>query len=77
MDQQQQESEGVFTEVVRRIEQAPIILEPFPHIYIAGIFPEAYYHSLLARIDAVGNFVPTLYPGVGVDLRPITSRTTA
>lgn len=66
---QQQESEGVFTEVMRRIEQAPIILEPFPHIYIPGIFPEAYYHSLLARIDAVGNFVPTLYPGVGVDLK--------
>lgn len=57
-----------FAHVLTRIAAAPIEREPFPHIYVDGIFPADYYRWLLARIDAVGTFVPTLYPGVGVDL---------
>lgn len=57
-----------FSKVMEEIVAEPIATEPFPHIYIQDIFPASYYRQLLNRIDVVGNFVPVVYPGVGVDL---------
>jgi hypothetical protein len=57
-----------FAHIVDKIESEPIDQNPFPHVHIEDVFPTHYYQALLARIAAVGRFVPTLYPGVGVDL---------
>ena len=65
---------GAFTRVLDGIRSKPIDQSPFPHIYIEEIFPPDYYRALLQRIAAVGRFVPTLYPGVGVDLSAKTFR---
>ena len=67
-------NERAFTRVLDGIRSKPIDQSPFPHIYIEEIFPPDYYRALLQRIAAVGRFVPTLYPGVGVDLSAKTFR---
>jgi len=57
-----------FAHLVRKINAQPIETDPFPHIYLEEVFPAGYYRALLERIARVGEFVPTLYPGVAVDL---------
>ncbi len=69
-----QADSGAFDHAVRKIKAQPIETDPFPHIYVEEIFPPAYYRAMLDRIAAVGKFVPTLYPGVAVDLSAKTFR---
>lgn len=60
---------AAYSQAIDHITDAPIRRDPFPHLYIRDIFPSAYYSSLLQRIESAGKFVPTVYPGVGVDLK--------
>lgn len=62
------DTECAFADALRKIDAQPIDADPFPHIYVEEIFPPAYYRALLDRIATFGRFVPTLYPGVAVDL---------
>lgn len=61
--------EATFPEVLQAIRRAPILRDPFPHIYVKEIFQPAFFRQLLDAIAAKAVFEPAVYPGVSVDLK--------
>ena len=49
---------SAFEYVIKKIIDAPIIKEPYPHILISGIFPDEFYSVLLERIPKVSAYTP-------------------
>jgi FkbM family methyltransferase len=39
--------------VLDAIEAAPVIMQPYPHLYVPGVFTDAFYAGLLAALSAV------------------------
>ena len=61
-------STGFRAYVLSAIEAAPILQDPYPHIYIDGVFPEDFYAELMDRIDERVHFEKAVYPGTSVDM---------
>jgi hypothetical protein len=55
----------LFEHVLRKISDAEINTEPFPHIIVPEIFPAALYPALLSAIPAPEQFAAAAYPGTG------------
>ena len=49
---------AVFEYVIKKIIDALIIKEPYPHILISGIFPDEFYSVLLEQIPKVSAYTP-------------------
>ena len=49
---------AVFEYVIKKIIDALIIKEPYPHILISGIFPDEFYSVLLEQIPKVSVYTP-------------------
>jgi len=47
---------AAFEYVIKKIIDAPIIKEPYPHILISGIFPDEFYSVLLEQIPNVSAY---------------------
>jgi len=43
--------------VIERIEAAPVRMQPSPHFFIEGIFPEPFYRSLLDNLPSNEDFI--------------------
>lgn len=61
--------EETFPDVLQAIRAAPILHDPFPHIYITEVFQPAFFRQLIEAIAARAVFEPAVYPGVSVDLK--------
>ena len=54
----------VFEYVIKKIVDAQIIQEPYPHILISGIFPDEFYSVLLEQIPNTSTYTSKpKYPG--------------
>lgn len=51
--------------VLKKIQDAEVQPDPFPHFVIAEIFPPDFYPKLMAAIPSPTRFVPAEYPGTG------------
>lgn len=51
--------------LLRRLREAPLLQEPFPHMYVEGLLPAAVYAQVLAAIPGAAAFSKVVYPGVG------------
>ncbi|MFM8291699.1 MAG: hypothetical protein ACKOC4_08375, partial [Planctomycetia bacterium] len=51
--------------LLRRLREAPLLQEPFPHIYVEALLPATVYAQVLAAIPGAAAFSKVVYPGVG------------
>lgn len=54
--------------IVLAVERTPLELDPFPHIFIDGFFPDAIYQELFANLPADDFYTPLIHKdSVGAD----------
>jgi hypothetical protein len=63
---EQYERDAITTHLLRRITEAPIEQDPFPHSVVHDCFPPDYYDDLLAKMPARSSYTPAEYPGTGM-----------
>lgn len=49
-------TEELLASLVSRIDEAPIIQDPFDHVYFSELFPEGYYRDLLDKLPTLGEY---------------------
>lgn len=59
--------------VIDRIMAAPVIAEPFAHIYVRDVFPKRLYEEMLANLDVEYKKISEVRPVRGYDERAVHS----
>ena len=60
-----------FQKVIKKIEDAPIIHEPFDHFSVNGLFSDHFYQALMKELPPPTVYTPARYPGTDPFYRAI------
>ena len=55
--------EAAKRQVIRKIEDAQIVRDPFPHLRVEQIFPDEFYDRLLREIPLIDDYTPLIETG--------------